>query len=497
MMYPYEYSNIPELAEGYYAEDTLYYGLGKNSWMKILISAIAALLPISFFFSVPQRHLGMCLLAYLNIVIILLAVWRFLRKRTLAATVPVLTMPYLLLSWPAGTLLFAILYPNHAFYITLDGHNSFFDAGIRLQLCVTLFLAGYFPLMFFALKNERHVEPAKTARVKILGPIAAVSSIGLFLFTGVAYLGLLPEFTKYVAIGLYKYLNGLVFIVGSLFKSYLWTTKIIILGLLAMGILFFTVGNARGMAIYCVAFFVLGLFLFGKYNRKIKLIIALCLCLAFPAYVTISNTTRFLLGSAGFEEGFSYRLKTLGEWKSVTVEVSPVIFTFGRLFFTGGHSIISRTPEEMPYRLFKIAPFLREFLESFVPGRFLYRPYYRSPLVLLDYGFNILPGKTSTEVSMIGSLWLMGGWLPVFFGGAALGFIHWLVVKIIQRSWSQSEVKALVYFGALAPRVFWVANMDIITHFRSIIYNLALATIVYWVIKLLGTEQRQQDLMME
>ena len=216
---------------------------------------------------------------------------------------------------------------------------------------------------------------------------------------------------------------------------------------IGFAVLFYTVGNARGLAIFSVAFFSLGFLMFSDYTMKTKIILVTCLFIFFPIYVTIGNTTRELLGGVGYKEGFAYRLKILGQWKSVAKKKSAMAFTFGRLFFTGGHAIISQTPSEHPYRHFRPYPFIKESLESLLPGALVYNPYYRGTGILLNYNFNIVPGKTSVEVSMIGSLWSMGGWLPVIFGGIAMGFIHGVLIKLVQRSWRTSEMKAYIYIS--------------------------------------------------
>ncbi len=352
-MYSSDYIDVAELDEGPYEQESSYYQPGRSLWLFCLVCAAAIIVPFSFLFLVSRDHLTTCLLAYVNCLIILFAIWRFLRKGTLALLIPVVFIPYLFLAWPINIILFAVFYPDYAYYSTTGAYISFFDAGVKVQMCTMVFVAVYFSVVSLFLRHDGRMQSERPANKAVLGPVAIVFSIGIFVFTSIAALGLLPYFLRYLAYGFYKYLNGLIFIVGCLFKRFSLIVKLAVLALIALGILFFTVGNARGMALRCIAFFVLGILIFSGYSRKTKIIIILSLCLVFPAYVTISNTTRTLLGSIGFEEGFEYRLKALGEWKQVTAEQSFIVTTFGRLFFTGGHAIIARTPEQMPYRSFK------------------------------------------------------------------------------------------------------------------------------------------------
>jgi len=460
---------------------------------KWLLVAFMLLMPGIIFVSVPTEYVYICLLAYLNFSIIVFFSWRFIRKGTLAAMIPVLSLSYAILAWPTPIILFGIFYPTQAYYSTLSGYHFMFEAGVKVQLCVLLFLAGYLPTVSLALRNDRYIEPKAIIQTKSFGYVVAILATAVLFFHGFSKIVRVPTVAAYLAEGFHKYLNGLVFIVGALLRSFPKAAKITILVLIGITVLFYTVGNNRSWAVLCVAFLTLGIVFYGGYSRKTKLVIIICLALAFPLYVTIANVTREAIGTVGFEEGFQYRLGILREWRQLSAERSAAAFTFGRMFHGGGHAIISMTPEKIPYRLFRVQLFIPECFEALLPGRLVYRPYYRGTHILLDYGFNIIEGKTSTEVSMIGNFWSMGGWLPVIFGSIALGLWHGFLVKILQRCWRASEMKALVYFSVLLPFLFWTSNWDFITHWRTTIYGLGLATIIYWFLKLFITEQRREE----
>lgn len=461
--------------------------------LKWLLVAFLLLMPGVILISVPADYVHICLLAYLNLSIIIIFSWWFIRKGTLAAMIPVLFLFYMILTWPTPIILFGIFYPTQAYYRTLIGYHFMFDAGVKVQLCVLLFLTGYLSIMSLSLRNERYVESNASVQSNSLGYLIGVLATAVIFFHGFSCVVRIPKFAAYLAQGLHKYLNGLVFIIGAFLRSFPKAVKIAMLALIGISVLFYTVGNNRGWAAFCVAFLTLGILLSSGYSRRTKLIIVICLALAFPVYATIANVTREVLGTIGFEEGFQYRLGILRQWRQLSAERTATAFTFGRMFHTGGHAIISMTPEEVPYRLFRLQPFIRECFEALLPGVLVYHPYYRGTHILLDYGFHIALGVTSTDVSMIGNLWMMGGWLPVAFGGIALGLWHGLLVKILQRCWRASEMKALVYFSILLPSIFWTTNFDFITHWRTTIYGLALATIIYWLLKLFITEQRREE----
>ena len=454
------------------------------NWLKWLLLGFMIFAPAVIVFSVAVKHIPMCLLAYVNCLFIGYGLQWFLRKNTLAAMIPVLFIPILLLAWPVTTIYFAMFHPASAYYHIRSGDVSFFEAGVKVQLCVLLFLIGYFSIMFLALRKEEPTETAEIVHPGRFANMAIFLGLAVLLLNSVSKVVRLPGFVTYLADAFFKYFYGLFFICGALLKSVPKVIRILLFSCLGLSVLFYTIGNARGMAMRPVFLLFVGLLFFSRFNRKAKVILAICVALVFPTYMVIANTTRILLGTIGFEEGISYRLKVLKEWRAVKPEASATSFALGRLFHTGGHSIIAQTPSRVPYRYFSPVQYPREVVESLIPGRIYYRAYYRGSKVLIDYGFKITEA-TSVEVSMIGNLWLMGGYLPVFFGGMALGLLHWLLMWILRRAWTVSKMKAFLYFSIFAPQLFWASNIALIGHWRGIVYSLAMAFIVYHILRLL------------
>jgi MFS family permease len=336
------------------------------NWLRWLLLGFMIFTPAVIVFSVSSGLIVTCLLAYMNCLIIGFGVWWFLRKKTLAAMVPVLFVAYLLLAWPVATIYFAIFHPAQAYYHVISGPVSFFESGIRVQLCVTLFITGYFSVMFYALRNKGFQDEIPLSNPRLFALISfgmALSVIFFNAFSKVAYLG---KVLAYFANGLFNYCQGLVFIVGALIKRLPVIFIILGIGALGVSVLFYTIGNARGMAMFPVILLLIGLLFFSGISRKTKVILVICAILFFPTYIVIANTTRVLLRTIGFAEGISYRFQVLKEWRAAKPETSATSFTLGRLFFTGGHSIISRTPSEHPYRLFLPDLFIREIFDDII-----------------------------------------------------------------------------------------------------------------------------------
>ena len=413
---------LEDFEQGYY--------LASYRWLKWLLLIFAIGMPAVIALKVASDRIATCFLAYFNCVFIGFGLWRFLRKGSIAAMVPFLFAPILLLGWPVAILYFAIFYPA-AHYGTLTGYVSYFDAGVKLQLSVALFFAGYYLIIFRALRNERPSEGVEVLHPRRFANITTILGLSIITSNAVSMVVKFPGVLDYLVEGLFHYLNSLLFIAGALIKDISKVVKILMFSVLTVAVLFFTAGNARGIAIFCVLMLFFGMLFFSKMKRKTKLILAVSLIFAFPIYLVVGNTTRILLGTIGYEEGFGYRLQVLKEWRSITKERPEVFATFGRLFFTGGHVIISQTPSRVPYRHFSPARYPKEMLEALILQRFYYKPYYRGSLMLLNYGMCIIPGKTSIGVSLLGSFWILGGYPFMFLGGIAIGLLHSLFIVIL------------------------------------------------------------------
>jgi hypothetical protein len=130
-----------------------------------------------------------------------------------------------------------------------------------------------------------------------------------------------------------------------------------------------------------------------------------------------------------------------------------------------------------------------ELLTNLVPGRIYYNPYYGDTKLLIDYGFMITE-ETAVGLSMIGSFWLLGGYVPVFFGGIATGLLHWFLIVILRKSWAVSKAKAFVYFSVLAPKILWSPRIPLIEHWHAVIYNLVIASVLYLIVKVVIGDYR-------
>src|SRR6185369_141156 len=141
-----------------------------------------------------------------------------------------------------------------------------------------------------------------------------------------------------------------------------------------------------------------------------------------PLALAIGNTTRVLMGSIGFQD-IGARLSAMGDWQEALNRTPVLVSTFHRLFFVGGHSIIAYTPEYYHYLDFSWTDYGWEFLTRLLPGKLFYAPFYSDNERLRDYGF-LITDESSFPMSLLGSLYMLGGLIPVAAGATAFGVFH-------------------------------------------------------------------------
>ena len=115
----------------------------------------------------------------------------------------------------------------------------------------------------------------------------------------------------------------------------------------------------------------------------------------------------------------------------------------------------------------------------FVPNRLYYDPYYSTTYHLNAYSHRVNE-NTSEELSLPGSLWMLGGIIPVFFGGIATGLLHTGVMKWIMSATRKSPYQGLFYLAIIAGTILFGFNLDFISHARAVVRGMLLATILWY-----------------
>ena len=424
-----------------------------------------------------EADAGLAILAYVNCVIGVLTLILVAKKGRVEAAVPILFLPLLLAAWPAASLYFTMFYPEMS-YGLIDRPVRMLAGNDKIQLAVLLFLSGYLPVVFLSLWGAKGRPEGLCRNPGRIADVVAVIAVSILALNAVSKVVYLPPLALYVVDGLLIYSQGLLFLPGALITSVSRKVKLLLAISLPAIVFFYTLGNARGMALLPSAMFLFGVLFFSSLRQSVKFTVLAAVLFVFPLYVVIGNTTRMLTTSIGFKD-LEKRWEALQRWDEVT-QKTPAAATFGRLFFTGGHSLITRTPEERPFLEFNAGSYMMEWIEAILPGRYYYEPRYRGNRILSRYGFMITE-QTSVEVSMLGNLWLLGGFIPVFFGGIAAGLLHWFLMGTLRLVRRKNGAMALLFLGVVGSKLLGAAGQDIISLWRTIIWHLIFAAI-FWLV---------------
>ncbi len=470
--------SMPDESAGY-IDMELEQQASERRWLRLRNVAIVFFVIIAILMPVLTRghFMVVATLAWLNCAVFAFFGMHFIRQRTLGSFIPVITTVTMVVGSCLGVVYFAIFYPD-ATYPTVIEWISFFAGGIRFQLVILLFMLSYFITLTFLLRPERQIIESPVMCTRYIAYwviIIYVLSMWLSIFVRLVTV---PAIIKWFGDGMLIYCNGFMFIAGCLYHRISKKFKIIIFTMMGVMLVLFTLAASRGKAIYPIAFLLMGYLLFSDARPRSKLILLCCFLAALPIYVVVGNTTRVILGTVGFED-FGARVAAIKEWRYAAAKTTdPVMQMFGRFFFTGGNVIVASTPARHPYMPFYPGKFTLETLESLLPRALIYHPYYQGTEVLKEYGLMITE-KTSVEVSIVGNLWILGGYVPVIIGGFFMALLHGFIAWRIRLAWLKNPDQAMFYFVVMVQSFMETFNLDIIGSFRQMIWHLAFAFIVF------------------
>lgn len=452
----------------------------RPTWLSRPVAISLAAIPLLILTFTRSEHQPAALMAYLNAVIIGSAAVHFTRQGTLQGLIPVLFLLWPGMGWVLGTIYFAMFVPEMS-YMTMNSKRYNLDGAAKLQSAILVFLLIYLSIyLLFAAKRPRLseccVDRVKARRL-------ALATLGIVVpgltLNAVRKLFGLPGPLEYLANGANLYVSALPLVIGAVFASLNTPIRVITLAFLGAVAVFNVLGNARGDAAMPLAMFSLGYMFVSGVSAKRKFTAAVVGAVVFLAIVVIGDTTRVVLGNIGFGN-LEQRVEALSQWREVTAKVSPFTKTFGRLYFTAGHTLVTMIPDTYSYLDFDPALFVEELLARQAPAvLYNHPPYYSTPFLLKRYDFNITE-ETSVELSFIGSLWMLGGWLPLILGSIGISLVHVLLSRMLARMARRSAYRAVFCFAMIALAILWAQNLDFISQTRWLAWRLVFATILYF-----------------
>lgn len=449
-------------------------------WFTRPVVIALVLLPLPIFALAPSEYWAGAVLAYLNACIIGIASARFLKQATIQSLIPVLYMIWLGMGWVLGVLYFAMFVPE-MHYKTMNDRRFNLDGMVHLQLVVMTFLGVYYGvyglLSSKRMKFSQYAVDVRRANMLAMATLAIV--VPGLLWNAINKIVGLTGLMEYIANGAQLYLAALPLVMGAVFKQLSFPLKVITLTFLAIVAGFNVIGNARGEALLPLAMFTLGFLFISGVSQKQKFLATVAGVFAFLAIIVVGDTTRVVLRDIGFGD-LSTRVEALGRWQEVAAKTPILSKVFGRLYFTGGHTLVTMLPERYPYLEFDAGEYVKELVSRQLPGRFVPIPaYYSTPYLLRSYDFNITD-KTSVELSFLGSLWMLGGWIPLILGSAGMALVHVAISHMLAGMARRSAYQAIFFFAMIAAAIVWGHNLDPISQTRWLVWRLAIAAMFFY-----------------
>ncbi len=476
-MSPFYYEHADELPSSYvqevYPEDVAATKLGWVKWL-IIIGLLTTI--IAIFIGVRPEHLVGVFLAFLNCLIVGTAIVKLANKRSPCSLLVISFLLWPTIGWCLGTIYFAIFMP----------HTELLNGSIRLQGVILIFLILYLTTIFYILRDEKpyiHLAEPVGRRLNSVTLLFLLFTFGFFAVTKVWQL---PG--EGIAGTLFLYSFYVPLVAGAQATYMRRRDKLFLIVLFGLMVFFFTVVNRRRYAITPILSFLLGYFLLSRARTKTKLLFILILLLGFPTYMIIGNTVRYFVGFIGYED-IGKSLHALKGWKYAAKETEWADAVFTRLFFSGGHAIITETPEQVPYVGFHPAEYLQETAIAFIPGKFFDRmefevnAKYAGNFVLNNYGISkfFITRRHQVGVTSLGHFWLLGGYPFIIAGALILALLHGLVFKIINRALTRKPEMALFLTACMLQSAIEMSGVDFINVMRLLFWRMVLAIAFYYV----------------
>lgn len=470
-------------------------------WIRHIVLVFVVVGPILIVLLAPGNRWAVAFMAYLNCLIYSVFAVYFLKKGTLGYLIPVIVPLWTIIGNCVGVIYFAMFLPN-ASYSTASGHVSFFAGGVKYQLAILSFFIVYFCSMARLLRKEDNVEqyPGTVSKsIAYLTTAIVVFSVSVEIFAWFARTAFRLPLSFFLWAGrLYARFQTLLFVAGVAVVRMSKAVKMWLVIFLVAMVFFYTLRNARGMALMPIAALVCGFLFFSESKARTKLALTVAVAIGVPLYLMIGNTARILLGTAvGREASFGQQLAAVKDWRTAAEQSDVGVSFFGRMFFTAGNVIVAHTPSMHPYRYPSPVKYAKELAIYMLPDQLIRRltgitdpitklsvlleTDYTGTWLLRDWGMDVTP-TSAVGVSTIGHFWMLGGFLPVLFGGFAVALVHTLVARITRRFWVKNPDKAIYYFAALLYCFIWSMSWDFIQLLRNVLWNSIYALAAWMVI---------------
>lgn len=462
------------------------------AWLTWPTALLVALVALSVAWVQPEHRLT-AIVALGNVILVAVLCRRFLTVNHVTGLLPTVFLMPLVIEASLSTIYFCIFNPG-AYLRMAAGGVYFLDNNLLFQT-VTMVCIGMYALPWLLLQRRGrgalgYEDFLSNSRTFALPCFTVFIACVLGVMT-LRVLNIPPDSpVGYVVYGLFRYTHSLPMLAGAAWSDLPRRIKWLTLTVLIANAIFNTLTNSRFYAFIPILFFSAGLLFLSRAPATRKTLQLALAAAAFVVMLVVGNAGRRLgLGLwYGGTEDLQRRVEVFSQKSDALWHSSWMDEIASRLFFTGGHQIVTMFPGTHPYKVPSWPYYAAEAItQGLLPRKIanlLVPPYHEEKTSLLLIGHK-LTGRHGVERSFIGAAWELGGYLPVIVISMLASCFLLLLLWLIEKLSPQSPYWMLVSFTLLSDSVLWSMNEGFPSLAHEYIYSFVISCPVFLVARLL------------
>ncbi|MFP4353743.1 MAG: hypothetical protein ACLFUJ_01375 [Phycisphaerae bacterium] len=429
-------------------------------------------------------------LTVLNGALMLTFIQDCIKSRSLPAVLPMAFILILFLGVSIAPLAFYLFAPEATISLRHGlTHLPYLFRNARYQMAVLTFIAPYLLIVWPLVRKDRREFVMPSVRVaRGFGWFIPLMFLSISVLTVMSHL--FSTAAARVMITVYGYFLAIAMILGVTYRQSNVVLRWLMYAAFAINGLFYTLWSQRRNALMPVAFFVLGLWCFAGLKKLTRVIILLVGGFGLVAFLTVGAVLRSETNlGVGSQQNLAERIlvmKNIDRYFDVDYE-EAFMGVMARFFFAGGHSVVTRSPGEIPYQGMDAGQYSKEFALNFVPGFLIKsiaaseRAEYSGNWHLRKFGF-MLTDEHQVGITAFGSYWAMGGWVWAAIGGGVTALLHLLLMLLVGRYQKQSTTKGLWFTSMLLVQFLWYSGRNELSSIRFLFWSFVVAWVSYHVL---------------
>jgi hypothetical protein len=296
----------------------------------------------------------------------------------------------------------------------------------------------------------------------------------------------------YFVYGFFRYMDATPMICGMAWHVVSRTVRWQVLGVLGLNTAVNTITNSRYYAFVPALFFGAGVMFVSRVSLRRKYTALIVSVVVLAVVLVIGNASR-RIGTGlwlGGIEALQRQYEVLSHRSEKLLDASWGDEIFGRMFFMGGHQIVTLMPVEHSYKEWNIPLYVAEVTTQGILPRGLatrlIAPYHEEKSSLTRIGHRITSSH-SVERSFVGAAWELGGVGPVIVISLLTGFFLLGMSAVIHQLFVMWPRFAVLAMAAECDAVMWSINEGLPSMAHECIYCIIVMGVVYQVVRVIGS----------